>query len=157
MNHKHHIFIFLFILFIYYGFHNNISIAYSGLFFIMYKQAIQDIKELEVSNLSMWLLAFVCFYIVIIQESSFLWIMMGAFGVSTLLFLLYKITKEKGIGGADVKFMFCCGAILGFYGAFQALFYACVSALLFHFITKFQYEKLPFIPFLAFGVYVSLM
>lgn len=157
MKYKYTVLMFVLAIAFYCFVHNGISLDYFFLLFVIYWQAIQDIQCMEVSNSSMAILFIVCMIICILHQFTLSWISLGACSVSSILYVLYKLTNEKGIGGADVKFMFCCGSVMGFYLSFQSLFYACLFAIIFHFCTYFRYSKIPFIPFLGLGVYFSLM
>ena len=84
--------------------------------------------------------------------------------IVTFIFFLgiYKITKEKGIGGGDVQISFLIGLILGGKSTILALYIAflvgaffAVSLLIFK-KSKMK-DAIPFGPFLAIGVIVSIL
>ncbi len=56
----------------------------------------------------------------------------GSFLVGGILFLVYVVTKKRGIGGGDVKLMAAVGLVLGLSKGFFALFFGCLLAVLVH-------------------------
>ena len=86
--------------------------------------------------------------------------LVGAAVISVPLFLLMMFTG--GIGGGDVKLMFCLGLLLGvrlvltafFFGIILAAITAIVLRVAFGKSSKFQ---VPLIPFLAVGTVISLL
>ena len=55
---------------------------------------------------------------------------LGSLLVGGLLFLVYVVTKRRGIGGGDVKLMAAVGLVLGVSEGFFALFIGCLLAVL---------------------------
>ena len=56
----------------------------------------------------------------------------GFFAVSAPLYLLYIITKGRGIGGGDIKLMAAAGLYLGFASCVVAFLFGCVYACVVH-------------------------
>lgn len=86
---------------------------------------------------------------------------LAGIGLSALFYLLYKVTKEKGLGFGDVKFAFPMGALLGFYNSLLALYIACVlGGLVGVALILLQQKKMKsmiaFGPFLILGTLVML-
>ncbi len=76
-----------------------------------------------------------------------------------LFFVLYVISKGKGIGGADVRIFAGSCAVLGFFPTFEALLIgSCLG--LFYLITHHRFPNapkttIPLITFFALGCFVS--
>lgn len=103
---------------------------------------------------------------------SFLYLLLNTYyiipfilaGVGAFLFFLalFLITKGKGMGFGDVKFVFLMGLILGFPGIAVALYIAFLTGALIGCILiiwkkkKLAGAKIPFGPFLVFGTIISL-
>ena len=73
-------------------------------------------------------------------------------------FIAAVITKGKGIGGADIKFMAAAGFAQGFDAAIAAAVIGLVSFVLFAIINNGFRKKgsFPMIPFLAFGFMIRM-
>lgn len=56
----------------------------------------------------------------------------GGLLVGGILYLVYVVTKRRGIGGGDVKMMAAVGLVLGASKGFFALFLGCLVAVLVH-------------------------
>ena len=76
-----------------------------------------------------------------------------------LFFVLYVISKGKGLGGADVRIIAGSCAVLGFFPTFEALLIgSCLG--LFYLITHHRFPNapkttIPLITFFALGCFVS--
>lgn len=86
--------------------------------------------------------------------------LIGFFVISMFLYIVYLITKGRGIGGGDIKLMAVCGLILGYKSIILAFIIGCVLASLIHsirmIITK-EDHVLAFGPYLSMGVFISMM
>lgn len=85
-------------------------------------------------------------------------------GIAASLFFVFLIiiTKGKGMGWGDVKFVLFIGIVLGFPNGLIALFLAFLSGALFSIILLIFGKKrfgqtIPFGPFISFGAYVALL
>jgi leader peptidase (prepilin peptidase) / N-methyltransferase len=84
-------------------------------------------------------------------------------GASFFFFLLFFITKGRGMGFGDVVFAFLMGFILGFPNIILALYLAFVTGAIVAILLiavhrkKFKGGTIPFGPFLVFGTIVSLL
>lgn len=65
---------------------------------------------------------------IIINIDKYWYYLLGFFSASTILFVIYIITKGKAIGGGDIKLMAVAGLFLGFDRAVLALFTGCIFA-----------------------------
>ena len=84
--------------------------------------------------------------------------LVGAICVSGFLFILYIITKGRGIGGGDIKLMAAAGLFLGWKSIILALVIGCILGSIIHLI-RMKVSKaehvLAFGPYLAAGILIS--
>lgn len=90
------------------------------------------------------------------------WDLIAALGVAALFVLIIIVTRGKGMGGGDVKYVFFLGLGLGFpsilAGVFLAFLLGSVVALVLIILGKKHFgQTLPFGPFLSLGGYISLL
>lgn len=76
--------------------------------------------------------------------------------------LIVILTKEKGMGKADIIFASGMGLLNGFGGSFLGVYIAIFSALVFGVIIMIQRKtytnvRIPFIPFIAFGTVIGFL
>ncbi len=84
----------------------------------------------------------------------------GLFAVSGFLFLLYLITKGRGIGGGDIKLMAATGLLLGWQLNIIAFLLGCVIGSVIHLsimAIKKAGRELAFGPYLSAGVFVAMI
>lgn len=101
------------------------------------------------------------FYLFLIPNSSFIIHILSALGASLFFFLIYLLTKGKGMGFGDVKLAFLLGLFLGFPATLFALYIAFLTGGLIGFILILWRKKklktaIPFGPFLVLGSLLSL-
>lgn len=84
----------------------------------------------------------------------------GFLAVSIFLYLLYWITKGRGIGGGDIKLMAVCGLILGWEKIVLAFVLGCIAGSVIH-VARMkisgQGHVLAFGPYLSIGVMISAL
>lgn len=84
----------------------------------------------------------------------------GLFAVSGFLFLLFLVTKGRGIGGGDIKLMAATGLLLGWQLNIIAFLLGCVIGSIIH-LTLMAVKKadrvLAFGPYLSVGVYIAMI
>ncbi len=84
----------------------------------------------------------------------------GLFAVSGFLFLLFLITKGRGIGGGDIKLMAATGLLLGWQLNIIAFLLGCIIGSIIH-LTLMAIKKanrvLAFGPYLSMGVYIAMI
>ena len=85
----------------------------------------------------------------------------GLFAVSGFFFLIGVISKGAWMGGGDVKLMAAAGFVLGWKAVIVSLFLGAFVGVLFSIVRKLVAKKemsgvIPFGPFLAIGIAVSL-
>lgn len=84
----------------------------------------------------------------------------GLFAVSLPLFLIFLVTKGRGIGGGDIKLMAGCGLLLGWKLVLVGFFAGCILGTIIHLtimaVTKAD-SRLSFGPYLSAGVLLALL
>jgi leader peptidase (prepilin peptidase) / N-methyltransferase len=96
-------------------------------------------------------------------QTDFLNSLGAAFGASLFFFILFLVTRGRGMGFGDVVYAFLMGFILGFPKVILALYLAFVTGAVVAIILivghkkKFKGGTIPFGPFLVFGTIVSLL
>jgi leader peptidase (prepilin peptidase)/N-methyltransferase len=98
----------------------------------------------------------------VMQPIDFVWTILGSVIVSGFFFLLWKVTKGKGMGFGDVKFAIPFGLLLGwpnvFVGTFMAfVFGAVVGISLMAARKKTIGQAVPFGPFLVGATVATLV
>lgn len=84
----------------------------------------------------------------------------GFVAVSGFLYLIFLITKGRGIGGGDIKLMAAAGLLVGWKNIILALGLGCVLGSIIHIILmKIQNKDrvLAFGPYLSLGIYISMV
>lgn len=84
----------------------------------------------------------------------------GFFAVSAVLYLIYVITKGRGIGGGDVKLMATCGILIGWKLIILAFLLGCILGSVIHIIRmKISGEGhvLAMGPYLSMGVMIAVL
>lgn len=85
---------------------------------------------------------------------------LGLFSVSGLFFLIYLLTKGRGIGGGDIKLMAAAGFLLGWKAAILALVIGAVAGSIIH-IALMKIKKkervLAFGPYLSLGIFIAML
>jgi prepilin signal peptidase PulO-like enzyme (type II secretory pathway) len=87
--------------------------------------------------------------------------LVAGLGMCALFYVVYWLSREKGLGFGDVKFAFPMGLLLGFYNALIAVYIACIlGGLVGAILVLGQRKKLKsmiaFGPFLILGTLVML-
>ncbi len=86
--------------------------------------------------------------------------LIGFFAVSGFLYLIYLITKGKGMGGGDIKLMAAAGLLLGWKLILLAFFLGCIYGSIIHPIFMKlgkQGKVLAFGPYLSAGIITALL
>lgn len=105
---------------------------------------------------------FFTLYILIFDIEVFINHLLSALGSLIFFYLIYRLTKRKGIGFGDVKFSFLIGLIFGFPGVIYALYIAfltgaAIGTILVLWRKKNLKTSIPFGPFLVLGCIVTLL
>ena len=77
----------------------------------------------------------------------------GFFAVSAPLYLIYIVTKSRGIGGGDIKLMAAAGLLLGWKRIVLALVIGCILGSVIH-VIRMKVSKAEHV--LAMGPYLSM-
>lgn len=86
--------------------------------------------------------------------------LLGFISVSGFLYLLYMITKGKGIGGGDIKLMAVSGLVLGLPYIVLAFVFGCIIGSVIHILIMKLFKAgkvLAFGPYLSIGIYISMI
>ncbi len=101
-------------------------------------------------------------YLFIIHYSLLIIHIASALGAFVFFFLLHLLTRGRGMGFGDVKFVILMGLVLGFPGIVIGLYIAFLTGAIISLILvawgkkKLRGSTVPFGPFLVFGMLVSL-
>lgn len=110
--------------------------------------SIQDIKTREVSNIIHILIILIALPNITTNK------VIGAL-IGLTVFFIPNLIKKDGIGGADIKFMFASGLILGtekiIIATITSMIVAIIYAVLKKSILKHDLKAIPLIPFLFIG------
>lgn len=84
----------------------------------------------------------------------------GFFAVSTVLYIIYVLTKGRGIGGGDIKLMAASGLLLGWKCNILAFLLGCIIGSVIH-LLRMRFTKaervLAMGPYLSIGIYISAL
>jgi len=147
-----------------FGAYQIISLIIFGL--ILFYLSFSDLKKLSISGFSLGLIGVYTIInsLVCLQKlgASYIFSGLKAMVFSLIFFLvIFLITKGKGIGIGDILFFTIASANIGLKNTFEALILAfsigAIFCLILIFIGKLNFkERIPFIPFLSFGIYLSI-
>lgn len=137
---------------------NVYSVIVCMLLSALVTMSIIDLKKFEIPdeiNMFIFILGMINFFI----EKEYLEKIIGFFAVSTVLFIIYILTKGKSMGGGDVKLMAVCGFFLGWKKIILAFIIGCFVAVTIHsFKMRFmdKDKKLAFGPYLTIGIVTTV-
>jgi len=97
---------------------------------------------------------------VLYDSENYMDYIIGFVGVSGFLFLIYIITRGKGIGGGDIKLMAVSGLILGWKYNILAFVLGCIIGSAIHLIRMKISKKgrvLAFGPYLSVGIMIAIL
>ena len=84
----------------------------------------------------------------------------GFFAVSVVLYIIYVLTKGRGIGGGDIKLMAASGLLLGWKCNILAFLLGCIIGSVIH-LLRMRFTKaervLAMGPYLSIGIYISAL
>ncbi len=84
----------------------------------------------------------------------------GFFSVSAVLFVIYIVTKGRGIGGGDIKLMAVSGLLIGWECNVLAFVIGCIAGSVVH-IIRMKVSKADHVlalgPYLSIGIFVSAL
>lgn len=150
----------------------------SGLFFLFYQQSVMSLFTLLLCYMALTLALTDLFYQLvepkILSSFSFCLLMSHYFDPNLskiyfldtiILFLSLTLLNQlipNGIGGGDIKLLTVWSFFLGYYSLLFIILWACFSCLCFLLIRKgaspqSSLIKIPFVPFLTFGLYLTIV
>lgn len=97
---------------------------------------------------------------VITDRADYISYLTGAFLVSSILLLLYLLSKGRAIGGGDIKLMAAAGLLLGYEKVILSFLLGCIAGSVIHLIRmRLQGEKnvLALGPYLALGIFLAAL
>ena len=97
---------------------------------------------------------------VVFHLSSWKDYLIGFLAVSLPLYLLFMITKGRGIGGGDVKLMAVCGLVIGWQNIILAFFLGCIIGSVIHVLRmrlSGESHVLAMGPYLSLGVMIAAL
>lgn len=107
--------------------------------------------------------AIAVFYIVLLTPTLFFNHLITGFAAFLFFFIVFLVTRGRGIGFGDVKYAFFIGFLLGGMLTIVAMYVAFLTGALLSIILVIAHKKrlkgstIPFGPFLSLGVFVSIL
>jgi len=140
----------------------HLSIISSVFFLFLLAISIIDIRYGFIFDKFLLYFLAVFFIIFLFQDNILPEILDGisAAFAGAIVFIIIQIVSKNGLGGGDIKFIFCLGFWLGLEKLLLAFYIAVISALIAVMIYKKFRQKgalIPFAPFLSFGAAVSFL
>lgn len=136
------------------------SILYCILASLLLIISVIDLKTYEIPpqlNLLIGLLGIVNFWFNFTRWKEYV---IGFFSVSGFLYVIYLVTKGKGIGGGDIKLMAAAGFLLGYKNIILAFFLACIIGSVIH-LTRMKLSGedhvLAMGPYLSIGIFLTAL
>lgn len=126
------------------------------LFILLYIIFQVDLKIMEIPiqcNIGILILAILnC---VVFNNITFIDMVLGAFSISGLLFIIYKVIPGS-FGGGDIKLFFTAGAFLGLGKIILAFILSLIFCLIFIIVNKSKKNtQVAFGPYISLGVFIS--
>ena len=153
------------VIFILRGFEYNFvydvtTVCYMALFSALLVLSVIDFRTYEIPlGCNIFILAVGLIHL-IVDYSNWLLYVIGLTAVSLFLYIIYVVSKGRGIGGGDVKLMAACGLLLGWKLNIVAFISGCVLGSVIHILRmKFSKEDhvLAMGPYLSMGVIIAAL
>lgn len=154
------------LLYFYYGFTIGTIILCALLCIVIIITFVDIDVQLIPNELLLISLIPITLYIMLISLSDIGTHLLGAIGLSLLLFLIgyfgKKLYKEDSMGMGDVKYAFVIGLLLGWKSGFLALgisfLFAAIIIFILYITKKLKSrQKIPFGPFMSIGLLIALI
>jgi len=154
------------LLYFYYGFTIGTIILCALLCIVIIITFVDIDVQLIPNELLLISLIPITIYIMLISLSDIGTHLLGAIGLSLLLFLIgyfgKKLYKEDSMGMGDVKYAFVIGLLLGWKNGFLALgisfLFAAIIIFILYITKKLKSrQKIPFGPFMSVGLLIALI
>lgn len=147
------------IIFAEYGFSIE-TLLYALLFSALITLSVIDFRTYEIPlGINIFILA-LGLVRVVTDYTNWLGYAIGLFCVSGFLYLIYLVTKGRGIGGGDIKLMAVCGLLLGWKLVILSFVLGCIIGSVIHLIrmkVSGEGHVLAMGPYLAVGVMISTL
>lgn len=147
------------IIFAEYGFSIE-TLLYALLFSALITLSVIDFRTYEIPlGINIFILA-LGLVRVVTDYTNWLGYAIGLFCVSGFLYLIYLVTKGRGIGGGDIKLMAACGLLLGWKLVILSFVLGCIIGSVIHLIrmkVSGEGHVLAMGPYLAVGVMISTL
>lgn len=147
------------IIFAEYGFSIE-TLLYALLFSALITLSVIDFRTYEIPlGINIFILA-LGLVRVVTDYTNWLGYAIGLFCVSGFLYLIYLVTKGRGIGGGDIKLMAVCGILLGWKLVILSFVLGCIIGSVIHLIrmkVSGEGHVLAMGPYLAVGVMISTL
>lgn len=107
-----------------------------------------------------WFIAGIGLIRVFTDMSDWTEYVIGFFSVSAFLYLLYILTKGRGIGGGDIKLMAVSGLVLGWKCNVLGFICGCIVGVIIHIFLMIITKKdhvMAMGPYLSIGIFLSVL
>lgn len=107
-----------------------------------------------------WFIAGIGLIRVLTDMSDWTEYVIGFFSVSAFLYLLYILTKGRGIGGGDIKLMAVSGLVLGWKCNVLGFICGCIVGVIIHIFLMIITKKdhvMAMGPYLSIGIFLSVL
>ena len=136
------------------------TLCYMALFSALLVLSVIDWRTYEIPlGCNIFILAVGLIHLVV-DYSNWLLYVIGLTAVSLFLYIIYVVTKGRGIGGGDVKLMASCGLLLGWKLNIAAFILGCILGSVIH-IMRMKISKedhvLAMGPYLSMGIMISAL
>ena len=128
------------------------------LIFVLLNVSMTDIRYYKIPSWSYYVFLMMGWIDAIVHQKQWIECIFGFLSVSLVLTLIYILTKGKGIGGGDIKFMAVTGFLLGWKRNVLAFFLACALVGVHFLLNKKHFSKshrFAFGPYLSMGILIS--
>lgn len=136
------------------------SLLYCLMFSALVTLSVIDFRTYEIPfGINLFILALGLIRVAV-DYKNFLNYLIGFISVSGFLYLLYLVTKGRGIGGGDIKLMAVSGLMLGWKCNILALAFGCIIGSVIHLIRmKISKEDhvLALGPYLSVGIMIAAL
>ena len=140
--------------------YDGTSLCYCALFSALLVLSVIDFRTLEIPlGCNIFILTVGLIHLAMDYSNWSLYVI-GLIAVSLFLYIIYVVSKGRGIGGGDVKLMAACGLLLGWKLNIVAFLLGCVLGSVIHIIRmKISKEDnvLAMGPYLSMGVMIAAL
>lgn len=119
-----------------------------------------DLRIYEIPVGINWFIAGIGLIRVLTDMSDWTEYVIGFFSVSAFLYLLYILTKGRGIGGGDIKLMAVSGLVLGWKCNVLGFICGCIVGVIIHIFLMIITKKdhvMAMGPYLSIGIFLSVL